>query len=94
MTATDNPLLTPSTLPYGIPDYAAIKPEHYVPAFQAAFAEQRQQIVIGLGELPWRMPEVRFPARAGGRCIAGRVGQACAETFVDIQTVALVGGWQ
>lgn len=44
MTATDNPLLTPSTLPYGIPDYAAIKPEHYVPAFQAAFAEQRQQI--------------------------------------------------
>ncbi|MBV0894759.1 M3 family metallopeptidase [Microbacterium sp. NC79] len=44
MTGTDNPLLTPSSLPYGIPDYSAIKPEHYIPAFQAAFAEQLQQI--------------------------------------------------
>ncbi len=44
MTDTDNPLLTPSSLPYGIPDYSAIKPEHYIPAFQAAFAEQLQEI--------------------------------------------------
>ena len=44
MTETDNPLLSPSSLPYGIPDYAAIKPEHYVPAFTAAFAEQLEQI--------------------------------------------------
>ncbi|MDN3309448.1 M3 family metallopeptidase [Microbacterium oryzae] len=39
-----NPLLAPSPLPYGIPDYAAIEPQHYLPAFQAAFAEQRAEI--------------------------------------------------
>lgn len=34
----DNPLLSPSTLPYGLPDYGAIRPEHYLPAFEHAFA--------------------------------------------------------
>lgn len=42
--ATDNPLLSPSTLPYGLPDYAAIRPEHYLPAFEAAFAEHRAEV--------------------------------------------------
>ena len=32
--ANDNPLLSPSPLPYGLPDYAAIRPEHYLPAFE------------------------------------------------------------
>ena len=32
----ENPLLSPSTLPYGLPDYSAIRPEHYLPAFEAA----------------------------------------------------------
>ncbi|MCD1268763.1 M3 family peptidase [Microbacterium sp. MEC084] len=39
-----NPLLAPSPLPYGVPDYAAIRPEHYLPAFEAAFAEHRAEI--------------------------------------------------
>ena len=34
----DNPLLSPSTLPYGLPDYGSIRPEHYLPAFEHAFA--------------------------------------------------------
>lgn len=42
--AASNPLLTPSTLPYGLPDYAAIRPEHYLPAFERAFAEQRAEV--------------------------------------------------
>ena len=42
--ATDNPLLSPSTLPYGLPDYAAIRPEHYLPAFEQAFAEHRAEV--------------------------------------------------
>ncbi len=42
--ATDNPLLSPSTLPYGLPDYAAIRPEHYLPAFEAAFAAHRAEV--------------------------------------------------
>lgn len=42
--ATDNPLLSPSTLPYGLPDYAAIRPEHYLPAFEEAFSRHRREI--------------------------------------------------
>lgn len=42
--ATDNPLLTPSTLPYRLPDYSAILPDHYLPAFEKAFAEHRQEV--------------------------------------------------
>lgn len=39
-----NPLLTRSTLPHELPDYLAIRPEHYLPAFDAAFAEQRKRV--------------------------------------------------
>jgi peptidyl-dipeptidase Dcp len=39
-----NPLLAPSPLPYGVPDYAAIEPAHYRPAFDAAFAEHRAEV--------------------------------------------------
>ena len=42
--ANDNPLLSPRTLPYGLPDYAAIAPEHYLPAFEQAFAEHTREI--------------------------------------------------
>lgn len=42
--ANANPLLTASTLPYLLPDYAAIRPEHYLPAFDVAFAEHRAEI--------------------------------------------------
>ncbi|HWV50789.1 MAG TPA: M3 family metallopeptidase [Microbacterium sp.] len=44
MTDDANPLLTPSALPYALPDYAAIRPEHYLPAFRAAFAEHLEEI--------------------------------------------------
>ncbi len=39
-----NPLLAPSSLPYGLPDYRLIRPEHYLPAFETAFAEHRGEI--------------------------------------------------
>ncbi|MDN3494457.1 M3 family metallopeptidase [Planococcus sp. APC 4015] len=42
--ASENPLLSPSALPYGLPDYASIRPEHYLPAFTAAFAEHRAEV--------------------------------------------------
>ncbi|WP_243225921.1 M3 family metallopeptidase [Microbacterium sp. CIAB417] len=44
MTDAAGPLITPSPLPYALPDYAAIRPEHYLPAFRAAFAEHRDEI--------------------------------------------------
>ncbi|MGN7976095.1 M3 family metallopeptidase [Microbacterium sp. 22195] len=44
MTEATNPLLSPSALPYGLPDYAAIRPEHYLPAFRQAFEEQLREV--------------------------------------------------
>ncbi|GAA2991520.1 peptidyl-dipeptidase Dcp [Microbacterium terrae] len=42
--ANENPLLHPSTLPYGMPDYTLITPEHYLPAFEEAFAAHRREV--------------------------------------------------
>ncbi len=44
MTREQNPLLTPPLLPYGLPDYRDIRPEHYLPAFRQAFAEHVDEI--------------------------------------------------
>lgn len=44
MTVDANPLLAPSALPYGLPDFAAIRPEHYLAAFRAAFDEHRREV--------------------------------------------------
>ena len=44
MIEATNPLLSPSALPYGLPDYAAIRPEHYLPAFRQAFEEQLREV--------------------------------------------------
>lgn len=44
MTDAANPLLQPSSLPYRLPDYSAIRPEHYLPAFHAAFEEHLREI--------------------------------------------------
>ena len=41
---SDNPLLTPSTLPYGAPDFSRIRPEHYLPAFKEAVRQKREEI--------------------------------------------------
>lgn len=37
----DNPLAAPSTLPYHLPDFAAIRTDHLAPAIAAGMAEQR-----------------------------------------------------
>ena len=52
--ASENPLLSLSSLPYGLPDYAAIAPEHYLPAFEEAFAQQRAEIsaITGARSMP------------------------------------------
>lgn len=41
---TGNPFAEPSTLPYGLPDFAAIRPEHFLPALRAGIAEQKALI--------------------------------------------------
>jgi len=40
----ENPLLKPWTTPFGVPPFAEIKPEHFVPAIKAGIAEQRKEI--------------------------------------------------
>ncbi|MCE3550399.1 M3 family metallopeptidase [Pseudonocardia sp. RS11V-5] len=39
-----NPFLAPSELPYGLPDFAAVTDEDYLPAFEAGMAEQRAEV--------------------------------------------------
>jgi peptidyl-dipeptidase Dcp len=46
MTREQNPLLAPWTGPFGLPPFADIKPEHYRPAFETAFAENRREIAL------------------------------------------------
>jgi peptidyl-dipeptidase Dcp len=40
----DNPFLGPWTTPFGAPDFAKIRPEHYKPAFEAGMAEQTANV--------------------------------------------------
>ena len=43
-TMSDNPLFQASTLPYGAPDYDAIKMEHFQPAFMAGMEQHLEEI--------------------------------------------------
>ena len=40
----ENPFLQPSTLPFAFPPFDRIRDEHYRPAFEAGFAEQRAEV--------------------------------------------------
>ncbi len=44
MQTASNPLLQPSPLPYEYPPFDRIKPEHYMPAFEAGMAESLAEI--------------------------------------------------
>jgi peptidyl-dipeptidase Dcp len=48
MTSTDldpaNPFATPSPLPFALPDYRAVREEHYLPALTAGMAQQRAEV--------------------------------------------------
>ena len=45
-----NPLLQDWSTPFGLPPFAATKPKHYLPAFQAAIAEHEQEIAAIAGD--------------------------------------------
>src|SRR5205807_3717204 len=42
--ATDNPLLENWTSPFSVPPFAHIRPQHFLPAFTAAFAEHAAEV--------------------------------------------------
>ncbi|WP_336646156.1 M3 family metallopeptidase [Microbacterium sp. USHLN186] len=50
MIEAENPLLSPPPLAYELPDFARIRPEHYLPAFEAAFAEHLHEVRSITGE--------------------------------------------
>ena len=43
---TSNPLLEASALPYNLPDFAAIRDEHYLPAIEQGLREARELSLI------------------------------------------------
>lgn len=43
---SDNPLIAPSTLPFGYPAFDRIRPEHFVPAFEEGFAQELREIEL------------------------------------------------
>jgi peptidyl-dipeptidase Dcp len=43
-TATDNPLLENWTSPFGVPPFARIRPEYFLPAFRTAFAAHATEV--------------------------------------------------
>ena len=49
-----NPLIEGWNTPYGIPDFGAVKEEHYIPAFEAGIAQQQAEIdaIIANEEAP------------------------------------------
>ncbi|MFD2758035.1 M3 family metallopeptidase [Gulosibacter faecalis] len=42
--SSPNPFASPSSLPYELPDFARIRPEHYAPAIEAGFREREAAI--------------------------------------------------
>jgi peptidyl-dipeptidase Dcp len=92
MTAADNPLLAPSALPYGLPDYAAIKPEHYLPAFEEGFARQREEIAALTGSADAPTFENTIVALEASGELLGRVSRAfytvsSADSTPEIQQI-------
>ncbi|MFG1700359.1 M3 family metallopeptidase [Nonomuraea sp. NPDC049309] len=50
----ENPFFAPSDLPYELPPFAAIREEHYLPAFERGMAEQLEEVeaIAGSSEPP------------------------------------------
>ena len=44
LAANDNPLLEPSPLPFGAPDFTRIRTEHYLPALKAGIEQARLEV--------------------------------------------------
>ncbi|MFI6815501.1 M3 family metallopeptidase [Nonomuraea sp. NPDC050328] len=51
---TDNPFFAPSGLPYQLPDFASIREEHFLPAFERGMAEHLAEVdaITSSGEAP------------------------------------------
>ncbi|AZI59067.1 M3 family peptidase [Nakamurella antarctica] len=74
MSAPDNPLLTQSSLPYQLPPFSRIKPEHFLPAFQIGAAEQLAQLAeIVSNTDPATFENVLIPLETAGTTLTRTV---------------------
>lgn len=65
-----NPFLTPSTLPYALPPFQQIEPEHFAPAFDAGMAEHRAEIdAITADPAPATFENTLVPLERSGRLL-------------------------
>lgn len=64
--ATSNPLLAPWETPYGLPPFASVRAEHFVPAFEVALQRQRAEVdAIAANPAP---PDFENTVAAFDRC--------------------------
>ena len=66
--AADNPLLQPWNAPFGAPPFDRVRPEHFLPAFEAALAERRAEIaaIVGNPQQPTFANTIAALELAGG----------------------------
>ena len=90
--AADNPLLGAWDTPYGLPPFAAIRAEHFPPAFEAAMQAHRDDVdaIAASREAPTFANTIRALDRAG-RLLERTSGVfhnlAASETSPELQAV-------
>src|SRR4051794_17521240 len=79
MADTENPFLSPSTLPYGLPPFADIRDEHYRPAFEQGMQEQLAEVdaVVATTDAP-TFENTMLPLERSGQTL-----QRVAEVFFN-----------
>lgn len=91
---SSNPLLETWTTPYGLPPFALVQPDHFLPAFTAALIEHRAEIdALAAVSEPPTFANTLLPFDRSGRLLA-RVRElffnlAAAETSPAIEKIEL-----
>jgi peptidyl-dipeptidase Dcp len=90
--ANENPLLSETALPYGLPDYARIRPDHYLPAFQEGFAQQKREVdaITRVRSMP-TFENTMIPLETSGKLLGGVARTfytvSSADATADIQAI-------
>lgn len=92
LSMTENPLLRPSTLPFEAPDFAAIKNEHFMPAYEAGMKEAMAEIEAIANQTDAPTFENTIVAMEKSGALLGRVSRifsnlSSANTDSEIQAI-------
>ncbi len=89
-----NPLLADWTTPFGVPPFQDIKPEHFLPAYKEAIAEQRKEVeaIAGSPDVPTFANTLEALDAAGWRLSSvNRILQNLAEAETNDKLQAVRG---